>query len=654
MLNISTILFPKRFRLLKAFSFLFLITSFLVRISLYIWSINDIEFSAINIIKLIGIGLFYDFGTLAYIIAIYGIYWFLIPKKLYGHWLDKGFVYFTYSLLVFIFVFAFLGEFTFWDEFARRYNFIAVDYLLYTYEVINNIHESYPLPILIGGIILITIGSFYYAKKKDAFIDCFNNGDNYLRKIIPYGFWVIIAAIFHLYVQNNQAEIFSNRYENELAKSGVYSFFAAYNANELDYDEFYKTQPKEISLKKVQQSLLEQNSKLQTPDNILRSIHNNGREQKPNIVFICMESMNARFMEAFGNQKLMTPFLDSLALKSLFYTNLHATGTRTIRGMEAITLAIPPTPGRSIVKRPNNENLFTIGEIFKEKGYSRTFFYGGDGHFDNMNGYFGNNGFDIVDNPNKNDFLKEFPTKRTVFTDDEITFENAWGACDGDIYNKAIKQINIQHQNKQPFFNFIMTNSNHKPYSFPEGHINDKSGKRIAAVRYADWAMKRFFNDAKKQPWYKNTVFVIMSDHCAYSAGRTELNLTSYHIPALIFNLPNTKAQKIDKLCSQIDLFPTLFGHLNWSYKSKLFGKDITKMKPNEERVFIANHRKLGYRKRNNVVILNETKGSNTYSWNPENNILTLEKENKKLVEETIANYQTAYELFKNNKLKIQ
>lgn len=654
MLNIISLLFPKRFSLLKSFSSLFLITSFLIRTGLYVWSFNQIEFSALNLIKIIGIGFLYDLGTLAYILAIYGIYWFLFPKKFYGNWLDKTLVYVTYFLLVFIFVFAFLGELTFWQEFARRYNFIAVDYLLYTYEVVENINESYPIPVLIGIMLLMTSGAFFIAKRQEVFIDTFNNKDGYLKKIIPYGFWILIAGFFHLYIQNNQAEIFNNRYENELAKSGVFSFFAAYNANELEYDEFYKTQPKDASLKIVQESLLEKNGKLLTPDNILRTVHNTGKEQKPNIVFICMESLNANFMESFGNQKLLTPFLDSLAQKSVFYTNLHATGTRTIRGMEAITLAIPPTPGRSIVKRPNNNNLFTIGEILKEKGYSRTFFYGGDGYFDNMNGYFGNNGFDIVDNPKDKTAAKDFPTQRTIFTENDITFENAWGACDGDIYNKAIEQINLQHKSKKPFFNFIMTNTNHRPYTFPEGAIKDKPGSRIAAIRYADWAMKRFFNDAQQQPWFKNTVFVIMSDHCAYSAGRTELDVTSYHIPAMIYNLPNTKPTQVNKLCSQIDILPTLFGYLNWSYPSKIFGKDISKMSIHDERAFIANHRKLGYRKRDKVLILNETKGEKTYTWNSQENKLTAIESDINLTKETIANYQTAYELFKNNKLKIE
>src|SRR5690606_26306771 len=111
--------------------------------------------------------------------------------------------------------------------------------------------------------------------------------------------------------------------------------------------------------------------------------------ERPNVIFICVESLSAKFLGSFGNTENITPTLDSLANHCLFFTNLFATGTRTVRGMEAITLSIPPTPGRSIVKRENNQQLFTIGEVFRQKGYNRNFFYGGDGYFDNMNSFFG-------------------------------------------------------------------------------------------------------------------------------------------------------------------------------------------------------------------------------------------------------------------------
>ena len=344
-----------------------------------------------------------------------------------------------------------------------------------------------------------------------------------------------------------------------------------------------------------------------------------------------------------------------LSKESIFFTNLLATGTRTIRGIEAITLSIPPTPGRSIVKRENNDNLFTIGEVFKQKGYTRTFFYGGDGHFDNLNVFFGNNGFNIVDRKNKLRVNGRFPVQRTQIKDDEVTFENAWGVCDGDLYDKVLREADKQYQLKKPFFNFVMTSSNHKPYTYPNGVVDIPSGKnREGALKYTDWSFRKFFEEAKNKPWFKNTVFVIMADHAAYSAGRTEINVESYHIPAFIFNLKNKNPEEVNKLSSQIDIFPTLFGYLNWSYESNIFGKDITKMQPKDERALIANNIKLGLLKGDQLLILNNHKKHTFYKWNKENNELTVKKTDSIFLKETISYYQTAFDLFKDESLKIK
>ena len=136
----------------------------------------------------------------------------------------------------------------------------------------------------------------------------------------------------------------------------------------------------------------------------------------------------------------------------------------------------PPTPGRSIVKRPNNENLFTIGEVFKQKGYSRTFITGGDGFFDNMAYFFSHSGFDIVDRTADPDDLEPLPTKRTQIRDDQVTFENAWGACDQDIYNVILDMADQDSKTDQPFFYLFMTNSNHPPYTYPDGVVDVPSG----------------------------------------------------------------------------------------------------------------------------------------------------------------------------------
>ena len=650
------ILFPKRFSLVKTFAATFLAFAFIIRLTLYFWSFSEIDFSFLNFIEIFGMGFLFDLGCLSYILAFYSIYLLLLPTKFYGSKVDKILTHITYALVLFVMMFSFLAELTFWEEYQKRFNFIAVDYLLYTYEVVQNIHQSYPLPLIVGVLIIVTYFSIKIAKRKNAFNATFNNTNSFLTKLVPALFWIIVLSSFHLNVKNSQAEKFSNQYENEITKSGIYSFFAAYNNNELNYNEFYHTQPLDNVYKSIRKLVLAENDSLTGNQNsIKRTIVNEGKEQLPNVIFIGLESVSAEFMERFGNEKKLVPTIDSLAKESVFFTNLQATGTRTIRGMEAIALCIPPTPGRSIVKRKNNNNLFTIGEVFKQKGYSRTFFYGGDGHFDNMNIFFANNGFDIVDRKKKHRFNEIFPTKRTQITDNEVTFENAWGVCDGDLYTKVLKEADSQHNQKQPFFNFIMTSSNHKPYTYPDGIVDIPSGKnRNGALNYTDKAFQQFLNEAKNKPWFKNTVFVVVSDHCAYSAGRSEINVQSYHVPAFIYNLQNTNPIEVNKLSSQIDIFPTLFGYLNWTYESNFFGKDITKMKPKDERALIANHRKLGLLKGDDLLILDSHNNHKFYNWNSKNNELTVKKTDSLFLNETISYYQTAFDLFKNEGLKIK
>ena len=650
------LLFPKRFSLVKTFAATFLLFAFIIRITLYFWSFSEIDFSFLNLIKVFGLGFLFDIGSLSYILTFYSIYLLLLPKQFYGSKFDKIITNFIYAFVLFFMVFSFLSELTFWEEYQKRFNFIAVDYLLYTYEVVQNIHQTYPLPLILGILIIITFFTIKITKNKNAFNATFNNSNSFSIKLIPTLFWLVISVIFHLNIKNNHAEIFSNQYENEITKSGPYSFFAAYKNNELDYNIFYETIPFNIAFKTIRENITSKKDSLNiNTKSLKRTISNNGEEQKPNVIFIGLESISAKFMKRFGNEKNLIPGIDSLAKEAVFFTNLQATGTRTIRGIEAIALSIPPTPGRSIVKRENNNNLFTIGEVFKQKGYSKTFFYGGDGHFDNMNMFFGNNGFNIVDRKKRHRLNEEFQTQRTQITDDEVTFENAWGICDGDLYDKVLKEADKQHTLGQPFFNFIMTSSNHKPYTYPNGVIDIPSGtNRDGALKYTNFTFEKFFKEAKSKPWFKNTVFVVVSDHCAYSAGRSEINVESYHVPAFIYNLKNISPKEVDKLSSQIDIFPTLFGYLNWSYESNFFGKDITKMQAKDERAFIANHRKLGLLKGNKLLILDSHKNHSFYQWNSKNNELISKKTDSLFLKETISYYQTAFDLFKNEGLKIR
>ncbi|WP_395047847.1 LTA synthase family protein [Flavobacterium sp.] len=644
-----------RYSLLLAFISWFITFSFFLRIIFTILQYDEVSFNVFSIIGTFLTGLFYDIGTISLIIIPSVLYYFVFPNRWIGSWIDKILLWFFTSLTIFILVFTFFAEITFWDEFKTRFNFIAVDYLIYTHEVVANIQQSYPLPFLVSGVLLITgiiIFTFY---KLNVFKETFTTTVNLKDRTIVLGTTVITAALFSIFITNNQAEWSSNRYNAEISKSGIYSFFAAFRNNQMAYNEFYTSVKNEEAFQIVRNKLQDKNSKYQSnKQSIHRTITDTTKSQpiKKNVVFILVESLSASFMKEFGNEQNITPFLDSLAQKSIFFDNLYATGTRTVRGMEAMTLCIPPTPGQSIVKRPENQNLYTISNVFKSKGYNSNFFYGGDGYFDNMNAYFGGNGFTIYDRGRGSVLSDKIKTTRNNISDDEVTFENAWGICDADIYSKMTKVADEHYKSKKPFFNFVMTTSNHRPYTYPDNAIDIPSGKdREGAVKYTDYALKNMFEKVKSKPWFKNTVFIIIADHCASSAGKDEIDVANYHIPAFIVNLPEYQNQKIKKQCSQIDIFPTFFSLLHWNYESNFFGKNILASNF-EERALVGTYRKLVLMKNDKAMILSDQKRQNFYQWNKADNSLNAIPMDKNFLNETISWYQTADYLFTHKLLK--
>ncbi|MFH2050605.1 MAG: sulfatase-like hydrolase/transferase [bacterium] len=642
------VLFPDRFKILEGFIILFLSLSFILRLIFLIREFTEIDSSLVGILKVFLVGLYFDIGTISFFMTIGAIYLLLFPRRLYGNWIDKIICYVGFIAGLLIIYFSFFAEITFWDEFGCRFNFIAVDYLIYTYEVVRNINESYPLPLLLGGIGALILITVYLFSRVGIFKTTFNCNTSFIERLIPTVVFLIIAVWFTAFVNNEDAEIAGNRYNNELSKSGIYSFLAAFRSNELSYPDFYETIDIDKAFSIVNEKYRpDSDSLIYERRSIRRVVKNDGVEKKPNIIFIFVESLSAKFLGSYGDKHKLTPVLDSLANSGIMFTNLYATGTRTVRGMEAVTLSIPPTPGRSIVKRDKIQNLYTIGDVFQDKGYNLAFFYGGDGYFDNMDQYFSNNGYNIVDR--ERGFLpsNDFITKRINIEDDEVTFENAWGVCDEDIYNKVIKEADKAQVTGKPFYDFIMTTSNHRPFTYPDNRIDIPSGKgREGAIKYTDYAIGKFFEEAKTKPWYDNTVFVIMADHCANSAGKWELSVANYHIPCLIINFNDYERRKITNLCSQIDIFPTLFGLLNWSYESNFYGVDLSKINQKDQRAFLGNYRKVGLLKEDKLLVLGDQKIANYYDWNSADNTLTALPMNDEFLNETIAYYQTSAYLY--------
>lgn len=646
-------LFTGRFSVFFATLVLYLIGSFMVRVAYFTWFHQIMEIQFFQVLKAFALGFCFDVSVGLGFLFLYAVYLCLFPSRWVGSFLDK-FITYTYLIIIlFIFFFSLLSEFPFWDEFGVRFNFIAVDYLVYTYEVLENINQSYPIPLIIIVILALILITLVIFKKKNFIYFTFTAKEKLTqRAIFSIPILAATGVLFNV-LQNKQAEFSQNLSINEMSKNAVFSFFAAYRANELDYTTFYPTINNKAAYAIVKKNILQHNQHYLSNqwDDIERESSGNSN-YRPNIIMVTIESFSADFLEYFGNKEQLTPFYDSLSKESIFFTNMYATGTRTVRGMEALTLCVPPTPGNSIVRRPNNNALFSIATVLRQKKYQNYFLYGGDGYFDNMDIFFSGQGFNIIDRNRNNPLSDKLATHRYNIPDNEVSFENAWGVCDEDIYRQSLKYADANFKEGQPFFQFIMTTSNHKPYTFPNHKIDLPQGNRNAAVKYTDFALGNYIAAAKTKPWFKNTVWIIVADHCASSAGKWEINIDKHHIPALFYNLP-VAPLTINKLASQIDLVPSLFGYLNWNYNTNFYGVDLNNIKPGSERAFIGNYRTLGLLKNHIFTQLNDRKQITQYRYdNTVNTLTVLKTKDSSLVNETISYYQTASNRFKNGKMK--
>ena len=515
-----------------------------------------------------------------------------LPEGFRNHWTTVWFALFV-VLYVGAIVFNGISEYFFWSEFGVRYNFIAVDYLVYTNEVVGNIMESYPVVPMTLGIVVVTLLITWYLFRRDLVQAEYLKGWRWKAVVAPAYIAALFAAIGLLNF-NTRFQDSGNVYVNELQANGLYKFYDAFVKNSLDYEQFYITRPEaeaEAFVHGVYGS---------TGDNLHAVSAGGGSEIRRNIVLVTIESMSASYMERFGNTESITPVLDSLYRLGMAFDRVYATGNRTVRGLEAVTLSLPPCPGQSIIKRPNNAGMHSTGALLREKGYNVTYFYGGNSYFDNMETFFSGNGYDIVD--------------QKSYSPEEITFANIWGVCDEDAYRKVIRTLGEQSQDGKPFFAHVMTVSNHRPFTYPAGKIRipNDSKTRAGGVLYTDYALGQFLAEASKQPWFDNTIFLITADHCASSAGRTEIPLHKYHIPALIFAPGFVAPQQIEGIVSQIDLMPTLLSLLDMDYDSHFYGRSI--FDPDYvNRAFIATYQDLGYLEGDTFTILSPVRRYEQY-----------------------------------------
>ena len=542
-------------------------------------------------------------------------------------------------LTLFGLVFLAVAEFYFFEEFDARFNLVAFDYLAYPTEVAGDVWAEYPVVwVVVVAATLASAGLWWIiriTRHREARPTAAWQRHN------PLALHALIALLAIALWSTDTLSLASNRVGNELVQNGLSSFVRAATTNEIDYHANYRSGDPAKNLALIAQELERGGGRLThlAEGRLDRSFPARAEGLgRLNVVLVSSESFGAEFSRLYGSDRDLTPNFDRFAAKGLWFSNAYASGTRTVRGLEAFTSSIPPIPTVSILRRPGNEHVATWGAVMRSLGYQTSFLYGGYGYFDNMNYFFGSNGFDTID-------------RRSI---PNVRFENIWGVSDEDLFDRSLDYLDSLHAAGQPFFSIIMTTSNHKPFTFRSGlesiGIPAEGGGRAAGVRYADFALGQFLQKAAARAWFDDTIFVVAADHGARVYGAEQIPLKTYEIPLMMYAPKHIRPRRVQALMTQIDIAPTVLGLLGLPYEAPFFGQDALNTPP-RSRVALFNHNHdVAIYRDGRIVVFGLRKSVDTYRYDPATDTYSASTPDPALERLGIAYFQTAYELFEQHR----
>ena len=484
----------------------------------------------------------------------------LATRRFFNFWRKFTYIWVILSIVLLVFLEAATPGFI--AEYDVRPNRIFVEYLKYPKEVFGMLWRGFKVDIFTGlGFTLLAIWALRrfmqpwlnaaptWSNKKLAFIWPL------ILVLMAFG---IRSSIGHRPANPALFAITQDTMVNSLVLNSGYSvFYAIYGLqHESKSSDIYGKMPKADIFKLTGA----QDTDIPTLKTLTPSVK---RDKPLNLVIILQESLGATFVESLGGVPV-TPNLEKLKEQGIWLEQLYATGTRSVRGIEAVTAGFLPTPSESTVKLSlSQKNFFTLAALLGKQGYSTEFIYGGESHFDNMRGFFLGNGFQQI--------TEEKDYKNPVFV-------GSWGASDEDLLNKTHAQLLAHHASGKPFFTLAFSSSNHAPFEFPDGRIDLYEQPKATdnnAVKYADYAIGEFFKKAQASPYWKDTLFLIVADHDIRVRGDTLVPIEHFHIPGLILGA-DIKPQKITSITSQIDLPVTVLSLMGISAQHPMTGRDLS------------------------------------------------------------------------------
>ncbi|MDB5747423.1 MAG: synthase family protein [Massilia sp.] len=455
-------------------------------------------------------------------------------------------------------------------QYDVRPNRLFVEYLSYPAEVFGTLWHGYRLALILttGATLLLAWALHVALKRASAHMTMWP-----AKKLLLT--WPLLVLLVFVQIRSTTGHrpanpalfaLSGDALVNSLVINSAWSVLDAISSlrKEANSSEIYGSMPREKILAEVTSAPWMKGYQFTSTD--IPTLHFQQaaipREKPLNLVIVLEESLGATFVQSLGGLPV-TPELEKLKHEGWWFEQLYATGTRSVRGIEAVVAGYAPTPARSVVKLSlAQQNFYTLALGLGKQGYQTEFVYGGEAHFDNMRSFFTGNGFqNVVD-------------RRHM----QPRFEGSWGASDEDLFDTALTRLSHLHAQKKPFFSLIFTSSNHEPFEFPDGKIalHDPVKQGVNnAVKYADFALGKFIRAAKQQDYWRDTVFLIVADHDNRVYGDSLVPIKKFHIPGLILGA-GIEPRRIRTLASQIDLGPTLLSLLGVSSAHPMIGRDLT------------------------------------------------------------------------------
>tara|TARA_R110000850_G_scaffold187027_2_gene312875 strand:+ start:282 stop:2210 length:1929 start_codon:yes stop_codon:yes gene_type:complete len=533
-------------------------------------------------------------------------YFFLIPA-IVSLWLKQGALSKFITPLVAIWITLAFTTITYMEvatpEFIQEYdvrpNRIFLDYLIYPKEVFSMLWEGYKPAIFIGiaAIVSCIYLSIFIIRKEKQTTSFFKwpTKLGLSAIIILLGFILIRSSVQHRPFNPSMVFFSNDNLVNSLTLNSSYSvLYAMYNSrSEQSALGLYGKMTDSEIIEGVQKAATIGQSEFSNDEIPTERYHTASYTGQPkNIVILLQESLGARHVGGLGGPDL-TPNLDQLMQEGWNFTNAYATGTRSVRGIEAVFTGFSPGPSRSVVKLSKSQtNFFSLASLLKQHNYQTQFIYGGESHFDNMKSFFLGNGVEDIHD-------------LSAFTNPK--FIGSWGASDEDLYNEAHNEFEHMQAKGKPFFSLVFTTSNHTPFDFPDGCLETIEGKRQTvenAIRYSDCALGKFITKAKQSSYWKDTIFVVIADHDSRTIGADLVPIEHFRIPALI--LGSDISAKVDtRLVSQIDFPPTMLSLAGISDTNPMLGFDLSQALPAEkQRAMLQYNENFAWLTNDDVIIM--------------------------------------------------